>query len=208
MYSAVAGSHHQHRRTPIGTHPVLGAPRHPSGFLDVLLNGGGHLQMQDQGDVRFVNAHSEGFGRYDHIDFSVAKGVFHMAPLSLVHAGVIWPHKVTGRTQQTCQTGRVRLPGCVHDGALPSECLDHLHHAQISVFEIGAPLDVVAYFRAVGRVNHRRSCQNELKQPDDLSAHTWGSCGGDSQFRHRTTAQLGQSAWDSCVFRPEGVPPL
>ena len=124
--AAVVGSHQQHGGSDVRSGTVAGTAGHPSRLLDVLLDGGGHLQMHDQGDVRFVDTQTEGLGGHHHIDLAVAERILGVLALGVAHSAVVGPHPVAEGAQQAGEAGRVPAGRHVDDGAPPAEGLHHL----------------------------------------------------------------------------------
>ena len=83
-----------------GPVPVASAAGGPARLLHVLLDGGRHLEMHDQLDVRLVDAESEGFsGDYD-VDLAVTKGVLGVLALPQFHGPAVGADAVAEAAQQ------------------------------------------------------------------------------------------------------------
>ena len=186
-----------------------GAAGGPAGLLDVLLDGGGHFEVDDQGDVGFVDAHAERLRGHDHVHVAVTEGVLDVLACRLLHAAVVGPCRVARCTQQPGDAGGVLAGGHVDDGGPGSERLDHLYDAQISVLGISAGFDVVADLGPVGGEGDGLTVSgSQFQQPPDLVANL-RCCGrGDRQGGRPVGPHASQRPGNGRVLGAEGVAPL
>ena len=124
--------------------------------------------MDDQGDVRLVDAQTEGIGGHHHVDLPVAEGILGVLPFGVLHRPAVGPDPVPEGAEQRRQPCRVPAGRHVDDGALPPERLHHAGDPEIAIPPVGATLHVVADLGPIDGGDQRLVRQAEIEQPDDV----------------------------------------
>ena len=192
----VAGAEEQHAFT---RQPV--AARAP-GFLVVTLDVFRQVVVDDEPDVRLVDAHAEGDGGADHPHVVAQEKLLVFAALPGCQSGVIRPglDTVLVEPQRDALRGLARL--AIDDAAFPGPRADEFQHLGVGLV-FGQ--DAVGKVRAVeaGDITARLM---QLELLDDVGAHAFG--GGGGERHHRRFGEKLPQLRDLAVFRPEIVPPL
>ena len=177
---------------------AAGAPR----LLIIAFQALGDVVVDHEADVGLVDAHAEGDGGHDHVDFFHQEGVLVVGTRDGVHTGVVGQGLDAVDVQQLRDFFHFLAAEAVDDAALAGVVLDELDDVALGV---GLVADFVIEVLAVEGILEHLGVQHAEVLLDvrlDLRG------GGGGQGDDGRLADLADDFADAAVFRPEIVAPL